>query len=458
MNEIPNKVHFIGIGGAGMSGLARVLLDLEYDVRGSDLNSTPVTTRLQELGATVYKGHEAVNIKDAGLVVYSTAIRSENPELQKAREANIPIIHRADLLGFLMKQQKGVAVAGAHGKTTTTAMMSLVLEKCQQDPTILIGGELTEIGGNAKIGRGEFLVAEADESDKSFLKLWPYLAVVTNIEDDHLDHYGSMQEIINAFRRFLQKVPADGIAVLCFDDANLRALAPDCHGKVITYALEDPKADYVLRDIELRNSGSAGEVYYQGQHLGRMELVVPGRHNLSNALAVVAACRTLGLPFDDIIKGLKLFRGAGRRYQFMGEADGVTVVDDYAHHPTEIAATLRAARQVHPGRIIAVFQPHRYTRTSLLYNRFGACFNDADVIIINDIYSAGETPIEGVSAQLIIDAVHNNKGEQPYHLVSRDDTVEFLLDFVQEGDLVLTMGAGDVWKTGVALLNRLKGS
>ncbi|WP_092486743.1 UDP-N-acetylmuramate--L-alanine ligase [Desulfoscipio geothermicus] len=457
MYDIPDKVHFIGIGGAGMSGLARVLLDENYDVRGSDLNSTPVTARLQELGAVVYQGHDGANIKDAGLVVYSTAIKPDNPELQTARKVGIPVMHRADLLGLLMKRQKGVAVAGAHGKTTTTAMLALVLEQCHQDPTILIGGELTQIGGNAKIGRGEFLVAEADESDKSFLKLWPYLAVVTNIEDDHLDHYGSMQEIINAFRGFLQKVPGDGTAVLCLDDPNLRALARDCGGKVITYALDHPQADYVLRSIKLHDSGSSGEVYYREAHLGRLELVVPGRHNLSNALAVVAASRALGLPFDDVVKSLRLFRGAGRRYQLLGRVRNITVVDDYAHHPTEIAATLRAARQVHRGRIIAVFQPHRYTRTALLHERFGTCFTGADVVIINDIYSAGESPMEGVSARLIVDAVHRHRGTPPHYLGNREETLAFLKGFLREGDLVLTMGAGDVWKTGVELLNRLKG-
>lgn len=457
MYDIPDKVHFIGIGGAGMSGLARVLLDENYSVRGSDLNSTPVTARLQELGAIVYQGHDGANIKDAGLVVYSTAIKPDNPELQAARKAGIPVMHRADLLGILMKRQKGVAVAGAHGKTTTTAMLALVLEQCHQDPTILIGGELTQIGGNAKIGRGEYLVAEADESDKSFLKLWPYLAVVTNIEDDHLDHYGSMQEIINAFRAFLQKVPGDGTAVLCFDDPNLRALARDCGGKVITYALDHLQADYLMREIKLYDGGSSGEVYYRDARLGRLELVVPGRHNLSNALAVVAACRSLGLPFDDIVESLRLFRGAGRRYQLLGRVRNITVVDDYAHHPTEIAATLRAARQVHRGRVIAVFQPHRYTRTALLYERFGACFAGADVVIINDIYSAGESPIEGVSARLIVDAVHRHRGNPPHYLGNREETLLFLEGFLREGDLVLTMGAGDVWKTGVALLKRLKG-
>ncbi|WP_027366047.1 UDP-N-acetylmuramate--L-alanine ligase [Desulfotruncus alcoholivorax] len=456
MQDIPDKVHFIGIGGAGMSGLARVLLDLGFEVSGSDLNTSPVTERLAAAGATVFEGHHGHNVRGAGLVVVSTAISGDNPELKAAAESGIPVIHRADLLGLLMERQKGLAVAGAHGKTTTTAMLALVMERCHQDPTILIGGELTDVGGNAKLGRGEYLVAEADESDRSFLRLRPYLAIVTNIEDDHLDHYGSVDEIIKSFSHFLQKIPADGAGVLCFDDVNVRDVAPGCGGTVISYALDNPEADYVLRDIRLDSAGSAGEVFFRGRRLGLLELVVPGRHNLANALAVIAACLRLGLEFDDVAASLKEFRGAGRRYQFHGCEKGVTVVDDYAHHPTEIAATLRAARQVHAGRVVVVFQPHRYTRTSLLHRRFGSCFKDADLVIINDIYSAGEKPVEGVSAQLIVDAAREFKGDDIIFLPSARDTVEYLLDNYQAGDLVLTMGAGDVWKTGLALLDRLK--
>lgn len=441
-----------------MSGLARVLLDLSYDVRGSDINSTPVTERLKAQGATIYKGHAGANVGDAALVVYSTAISDENQEIQAAREKGVPVIHRADLLGLLMRRQKGLAVAGAHGKTTTSAMLALVLEKCQQDPTILIGGELTDIGGNAKLGRGAFLVAEADESDRSFLKLRPHLAVVTNIEDDHLDHYGSVEEIIYAFRQFIKKIPANGTAVLCFDDGQVRAMAKECAGRLVTYALDNPSADYTMRDVRVDAGRSTGEVYFKGQHLGQLVLAVPGRHNLANALAVVAVCCDIGLSFSEVVECLKCFKGAGRRYQLLGREKGITVIDDYAHHPTEIAATLRAARQVHPGRVIAVFQPHRYTRTKLLYNRFGSCFGDADLVIINDIYSAGEKPIAGVSAQLIVDAVYDHKGERPIKLPSGGDTVDYLAGMLQEGDLVLTMGAGDVWKTGIALVNRLKES
>lgn len=458
MTDIPDKVHFIGIGGAGMSGLARVLLDLGFDVRGSDISSSPVTERLQSQSATVYTGHRAGNIADARLVVVSTAIDESNPELETARARGIPVIHRADLLGLLMNRQKGLAIAGAHGKTTTTAMLALVMQKCGLDPTILIGGELTDIGGNAKLGRGEYLVAEADESDKSFLKLNPYLAVVTNIEDDHLDHYGSEQEIVDAFRQFLQRVAPGGAAVLCFDDANVRDVAGACSERLITYALDHPEADYMLNDINLHGAGSGAEVYYRGRHLGRLELAVPGRHNLANALAVVAVGRFIGLSFPELAGVLREYKGAGRRYQLMGRYRGITVVDDYAHHPTEIAATLKAARQVHPGRIITVFQPHRYSRTSLLHRRFSKCFDETDVLIINDIYSAGEKPLPGVSARLIVDAVSGNGVRQPLYLGSREETVAYLADHLQEGDLVLTMGAGDVWKTGPALLERLKGS
>ena len=349
MTDIPGKVHFIGIGGAGMSGLARVLLDLGFDVRGSDISSTAVTERLRSLGVTVYTGHRKGNIADAELVIVSTAIDDANPELQEAREKGIPVIHRADLLGLLMNRQKGLAIAGAHGKTTTTAMLALVLENCRLDPTILIGGELTDIGGNAKLGRGEYLVAEADESDKSFLKLNPYLAVVTNIEDDHLDHYGSMGEIVSASRQFLHRVTPGGAAVLCFDDPNVRKISGACTERIITYALDYPAADYLLNDIRLHGAGSEGEVYYRGQHLGRLELGVPGRHNLANALAVVAAGRYIGLSFPEMAKVLREYRGAGRRYQLMGRVNGIAVVDDYAHHPTEIAATIEAAMSMIAG-------------------------------------------------------------------------------------------------------------
>jgi len=439
-----------------MSGLARVLLDQGCDVRGSDLSSTPVTERLRHLGATVYTGHCADNIGDAELVVISTAIDPANPELQEATGKGIPVIHRADLLALLMNRQRGLAIAGAHGKTTTTAMLALVMEKCRLDPTVLIGGELTNIGGNAKLGRGEYLVAEADESDKSFLKLKPYLAVVTNIEDDHLDHYGSVENIIAAFRQFLGGITPGGAAVLCFDDAAVREVSGACGERVISYAVEYPEADYVLNDIRPTGSGSAAEVYYRGQHLGRLTLPVPGRHNLANALAVVAAGRFIGISFPEMAAALRDYRGAGRRYQLMGRVDGITVVDDYAHHPTEIDATLKAARQVHSGRIITVFQPHRYSRTSLLHQRFGNCFAHTDVLIINDIYSAGEKPLPGVTAQLIVDAVVAHNGHRPVFIGSRDETVAYLAENLHRGDLVLTMGAGDVWKTGPELLNRLQ--
>lgn len=458
VTEIPGKVHFIGIGGAGMSGLARVLLDQGYDVRGSDLSSTPVTERLRRMGAAIYTRHSADNIGDAELVVISTAIDPANPELQEATGKGVPVIHRADLLALLMNRQRGLAVAGAHGKTTTTAMLALVMEKCRLDPTILIGGELTNIGGNAKLGRGEYLVAEADESDKSFLKFKPYLAVVTNIEDDHLDHYGTVENIVAAFCQFLGGITPGGAAVLCFDDAVVRGIAGACRERVITYAVENSEADYILNDIRPAGSGSTAEVYYRGQHLGRLSLPVPGRHNLANALAVVAAGRFIGISFPEVASALRDFQGAGRRYQVMGKVDGITVVDDYAHHPTEIDATLKAARQVHPGRIITVFQPHRYTRTSLLHQRFGSCFVHTDVLIINDIYGAGEEPMPGVTAQLIVDAVASHNGLRPVFIGSRDETVSYLTQNLHRGDLVLTMGAGDVWKTGPELLNRLQGS
>ena len=456
MQYIPEKIHFIGIGGAGMSGLAKVLLDQKLDVRGSDINTTPVTDRLCAQGAVIYIGHAGENIGDAEMVIYSSAISFDNCEMLAARNKGIPTLHRADLMSLLMKQQKGLAVAGAHGKTTTSAMLALVLEKCGQDPTILIGGELTYIGGNAKHGQGDFLVAEADESDRSFLKLHPFLAVITNIEDDHLENYGSMENIIHAFRQFIDKLPPHtGTAVLCYDNRQVISMAKDYEGRVISYALNNQGADYTMRNIQINALRSSGEVFYQDLPLGLLELTVPGQHNLSNALAVVAVCRCLGLSFPKIAGCLKHFKGTGRRYQTIGQVRGITIVDDYAHHPTEIATTLLAARQVHNGRIIAVFQPHRYTRTIALYKRFGNCFNNADLVLINDIYSAGEKPVAGVTSHLIVDSVQQNVGERVLYLATQEETADYLMDILQAGDLVLTMGAGDVWQIGADLVNKL---
>ena len=453
--SIPEQVHFIGIGGAGMSALANILLTLGYQVSGSDLAATHVTRRLETLGAKCYLGHDAKNLQDARLVVISSAINGNNPELIGAREKGVPVIHRAELLAWLMTRQKGIAVAGAHGKTTTTSMLALALEKNCFDPTIIIGGELNDIGGNAKLGRGEYVVAESDESDGSFLRLKPLAAIVTNIEDDHLDHYGSLEKIKAAFRAFLGSLPEHGRAVVCLDDPNVREVVADVSVPLITYGL-DRRADYTLGEVILNGRQTRGEVFYRGNRLGVLELFVPGRHNLLNALAVVALARWLGLEFAGVAEALKEFRGVGRRFQFTGETGGVRIFDDYAHHPTEIKATLQAARTLQPSRVIVLFQPHRYTRTALLNERFGDAFPDADLIVMTEIYSAGEPPLEGVSTRLIIDAVEKHDGRPVVYFPGIDEAVRYLAGVVQPGDLVLTLGAGNIWTAGKKLLAQLE--
>lgn len=452
--SIPKRIHFIGIGGTGMSALANILLTLGYQVSGSDLMATHVTQKLEALGGKCYLGHNKKNVRDAQLVVISSAINSTNPELVLAREKEIPVIHRAELLAWLMSRQKGIAVAGAHGKTTTTSMLALVLEKSGLDPTIIIGGELNDIGGNAKLGRGEYVVAESDESDGSFLKLRPLATIVTNIEDDHLDYYGSVENIKTAFKTFLERIPTHGKAVVCLDNPHLRDITGNLTTPLITYGLNS-QAEYALKEIFLNGQHARGKVYYRNQHLGTLALFVPGQHNLLNALAVVALARWLGLGFEQVAWALKDFRGVGRRFQFIGEARGVQIFDDYAHHPTEIKATLQAARTLNPRRIVAVFQPHRYTRTALLKEYFRDAFEDADLIVMTEIYSAGEDPIQGITTQLIIDAVEKYNNRRVSYCPTLEETIPCLLKIVEPGDLVLTLGAGNIWKVGKDLLVRL---
>ncbi|WP_066634774.1 UDP-N-acetylmuramate--L-alanine ligase [Desulfolucanica intricata] len=456
MQQIPKQIHFIGIGGAGMSGIAHILLELGHKVTGSDLKLSQVTERLEAQGAICYAGHVAENIGDAELIVISSAIPQHNPELVAARNKGVPVIHRGEMLARLMDRQKGIAIAGSHGKTTTTSMVGLTLEKNNLDPAILIGGELNDIGGNAKFGKGQYLVAEADESDGSFLKLRPHVVVVTNIENDHMDYYKSEQKIAEAFEQFIGSIPPDGLAVLCLDDLKLKQMVKYLNCTYKTYSVDNHNADYNIRNIRFDGLKSAGDVYYQNRLLGRLELQVPGKHNLSNALAVVAVGSYIGLSFERIAKVLKTYRGAIRRFQLIGEVNDVRVVDDYAHHPTEIKATLKAARQAKIGRLIAVFQPHRYSRTRDLHKQFGSAFNEADIVIINKIYSAGEKPIEGVSAQLIVDALEENLGRKIIYLPEITQVVDYLVNIVRPGDLVLTMGAGNIWTAGVDLVERLK--
>jgi UDP-N-acetylmuramate--alanine ligase len=453
--EIPERLHFIGIGGAGMSGLATILVELGHKVSGSDINETKVTDRLKSRGVNVSKGHHSRNIEGAELIIVSTAIKNDNPELLKALEDNKRIIHRGQMLALLMSRQKGIAIAGAHGKTTTTSMLASVMEKNGLDPTIVIGGELTDIGGNAKLGCGQYLVAEADESDGSFLKLTPEIVVVTNVENDHLDYYGTVEKINEAFVSFISKVTDSGLAVVCTDDPGNKKILEQYQGQLITYGINCQDADYRLKNISLEGMNTKGEVYFKGRLLGVLSLSVPGLHNILNALAVVAVGRHIGMDFKSISESLTSFKGAGRRFQLMGEISGIMVVDDYAHHPTEIKAALSAARQVGASRVIALFQPHRYSRTSLLQEEFGRAFGDSDIVIIDDIYAAGEEPIEGINSDIIINAIRKNGHKNVFYLGTGEKIIDYLEGFVKSGDLVMTIGAGNIWSTGKRLVERL---
>lgn len=452
------KVHFIGIGGAGMSGIATVMLEMGgYQVSGSDIKRSAVIDRLENLGAKCNIGHKTSNINnEIDAVVYSTAISPENPEILETQRLGIPLIRRGQMLARLMKEKKGIAVAGAHGKTTTTSMTALILEENSFDPTIIIGGDLSNIGGNAKLGQGEYMVAEADESDGSFLLLDPNIAVVTNIEDDHLDYYGTRENIAKAFRQFLAKLSAEGLAVICLDDPVLKEITTGLTCQVVTYGSLGSGADYQIKVLETRNGVNQGEVYFQEERLGMLELHVPGYHNLLNAMAAVAIGRHLNLDFEKIARALRKFTGAKRRFQVIGKVNGITVVDDYAHHPTEVKATLQAARTSHPGRIVTIFQPHRYSRTKQLFKEFGQSFTNGDLIILTDIYAASELPLEGVHTKLILDAIPLQEGQQVLYLPTLKDAADYLADYANPGDLVLTMGAGDVWTLGRELIKRLE--
>jgi len=449
-------IHFVGIGGVGMSGIAEVLINLGYEVSGSDLRATETTRRLESLGAKVYEGHRAENIADAHVVVISSAVSNDNPEVAAAREGQIPVIPRAEMLAELMRLKYGVAVAGAHGKTTTTSMVATVLAKGGIDPTVVIGGRLNSLGAGAKLGQGEFLVAEADESDGSFLKLSPTIAVVTNIDAEHLDHYtGGIDEIKEAFLVFINKIPFYGLAVLCMDEENIQDLIPRINKRYTTYGLS-AQADTYARDIEHRGMGSSFEVMHHGASLGRFDVTLPGLHVVYNSLAAVSVALELEIPPDTIREALHEFGGVHRRFQVKGEAGGVVVVDDYGHHPTEIKATLSAAKLSSDKRVVAVFQPHRYTRTRDLMKEFFTAFNQADTLVVMDIYPAGEPPIPGVTAKALYEGIKSRGHKDVTYIENRDDLAGWLGDNLKQGDMLITLGAGDVWKVGEAALKMLR--
>lgn len=449
-------VHFIGIGGYGMSAIAKVMLEMGFKVSGSDLAQQELTEKLKAKGANVFIGHEARNIKDADLVVYSTALPADNVEMVEAEKRNIPVIHRSQMLARLMNARKGIAVAGAHGKTTTSSMIALVMERCGVDPTYIIGGEIMNIGSNAKAGKSEFVVAEADESDGTFLQYHPYLALVNNIEADHLENYnGDFENLKQAYAQFLSQVRDDGKAIICGDDVYLQAMIPQVNCNLITYGI-DTNADYRATNIELGDRKVSFDVERHGEKLGQIRLSVPGRHNVYNALATLITCLECGLPFSEVAEAITEFQGAKRRFQVLGDVNDILVIDDYAHHPTEIQATIAAAKST-GKHIIAVFQPQRYTRTYYLFDQFSRAFHEADEVIITDIYSpAGEKQIEGISSAKLAELIHENSNRNVRYIPARDEVLAYLADRVKSGDLILTMGAGDIWKVADGLSRKLR--
>lgn len=451
-------IHFIGIGGYGMSAIAKVMLEMGYQVTGSDLARQELTDKLAAGGAQVYIGHNASHVQGADVVVYSTALTKDNVEMKAAEKLNIPILHRSQMLARLMADRKGIAVAGAHGKTTTSSMISLVMEQCGLDPTFIIGGEIMNVGSNAKAGKGEYVVAEADESDGSFLRYHPMYAVVTNIEADHLENYdGDFEKLKMAYVQFLSQVNPHGKAVLCVDDPYLRALLPTLSVETVTYGFHAVSgADCYAEHIMPGDRRISFDVVYRGEKLGRVDLSVPGRHNVYNALATIIIGLEANIPFARIAEAIRDFRGAKRRFQVLGETGGILVIDDYAHHPTEIEATISAAKAT-GKRIIAVFQPQRYSRTFFLFDQFSRAFHEADEVIITDIYSpAGEKQIEGISSAKLVKLILTNSNANVRHFPTKDSVFAYLQDHVASGDLVLTMGAGDIWKVGARLANALR--
>ena len=449
-------LHFVGIGGIGMSGIAEVLLNLGYEISGSDLKLSPTTERLARLGARINEGHAAANVAGAKAVVVSSAVDAKNPELMEARRLQIPVIPRGELLAELMRLKYGIAIAGSHGKTTTTSMTASVLSMAGLDPTVVVGGKVGAMGGsNARVGRSDFLVVESDESDGSFLKLSPILAVVTNVDREHLDHYASIDEIRAAFLEFIQKVPFYGAAILCLDDENVQQLLPSVNRRSITYG-RSHQAVLTIPDADCGPFESFFSLRMRGHDLGRFHLHVPGVHNVLNATAAIAVGLELEIKLDAIREGIAAFTGVDRRFQIRGEARGVTVIDDYGHHPTEIRATLAAAQLCKFHRIHAVFQPHRYTRTQHLMDEFAKSFHQADVVYVLDIYAASEQPIEGVTGRILADRIRDFGHRSVEYTGTIERTVEMVVAKVREKDVVLTLGAGNVWQVGEIVLEKLR--
>jgi UDP-N-acetylmuramate--alanine ligase len=457
MNGPKRRVHFVGIGGIGMSGIAEVLLTVGYHVSGTDLTESQATRRLRDLGAHVQIGsHDAAHVDPStDVLVISSAVTFANPEVARARDLRIPVIPRAEMLAELMRMQFGIAVAGTHGKTTTTSLIGSVLYEAGRDPTVVVGGRLRGPGTNARIGSGRMMVAEADESDGTFLLLSPIVAVVTNIDVEHLEHFGNIENVREAYRRFVSRVPFYGLAVLCIDSVNVRALLPQVNKRFVTYGTSSD-AEWQARDLAVEELQTTFALWRGDVHLGAVRLPMPGRHNALNALAAFAVAAELGIPWRITAHALNEFGGVHRRFEVRGEEQGVLVVDDYAHHPEEISATLQAAREAYDRRRVVVFQPHRYTRTRDLFTEFLGAFDDASTLVLTDVYAAGEDPIEGVSAEALFHAFKKRGHLDVHYVAERERVAERMLDVLQAGDLMLTLGAGDVHRTGDEVLAMLR--
>ncbi|MDB4967747.1 MAG: UDP-N-acetylmuramate/alanine ligase [Myxococcales bacterium] len=445
-------IHFVGIGGIGMSGIAEVLLTLGYAVSGTDLKESDTTRRLAQLGARILFGHDAAHLGDSDVVVISSAVKSTNPEVVAARARAIPVIPRAEMLAELMRMKYGIAVAGSHGKTTTTSLVATVLHAAGLDPTAVIGGKLPSLGSNARLGQGAYLVAEADESDGSFMKLSPTVAVVTNIDPEHLDHYGTLDALKRTFVDFINKVPFYGLAILCVDHEHVQSILPAVEKRHVTYGFT-PLANFRAVDVVFDGLRTQFTAIARGKVLGRVELAMPGRHNVLNSLAVLAVADFLGVDFATYQRALQSFTGVGRRFTVRGTAGGVMVVDDYGHHPAEIRATLSGARTgFRDRRIVAAFQPHRYTRTRDLMGEFARAFNEAELVVVCDIYAAGEEPIAGITSQRLVEEMRASGHGGALHVARRADIATTLLPHLRDGDILITLGAGDVWMAGEEVL------
>ena len=447
-------VHIVGIGGAGLSGISEILLSLGFHVSGSDMNRTEITEHLIKLGASVYYGHEARHVPDADVVVVSPAIPSENPEILAAKARKIPVIRGAEMLAEIMRMKFSVAVSGTHGKTTTTAITAAVLDEL--DPTVVVGGKLVSLGSHARIGHGEVMVVEADEAYGSIEKFFPTVAVVTSVDADHLDYYNSIEEIGKTFLEFINKVPFFGVAVLCMDQENIRQLLPQVEKRHITYGI-DADADLMAKEIRVKGPTSRYQVKFRGDVLGEVHLKMPGRHNISNSLAAIGVGIELDIPFNRIRAALESFQGIHRRFEIVGEAQGIIIVDDYAHNPAKLRAVFSAARESYKRRIVAVFQPHRYQRVRHLADEFSKSFYDTDVLIVTSIYGAGETPIEGVTGENLATAIKARGHQHVIYVPDKDRVVDELMSEIRPNDIVITVGAGDISQVGRDLSRRLRG-